>query len=108
MPTVVVWRSEATEAIDTFITEVSSVIRNCAEASSTNSAADAERTVLEVVTPRGPSASDRRGEAPPRGLDEPGERRVGPRQQLGVPLHAEDVGRRRARAPRRCRPASAR
>src|SRR5271169_4113653 len=91
MPTVVVLRSAATEAIDTFITDVSSVIRNCAEASSVSIAADADLTVDEVVTLSCPRASDRRGEAPSRSLDEPGERRIRPRQQLGVPLHAEDV-----------------
>jgi len=40
----VVPRSDATWAIETFVTEVSSVIRNCADASSASTVAAAART----------------------------------------------------------------
>ena len=53
IPTTVVPTSLATVAIDTFITELSRVIRNCADASVASTVADAsaERSVVVVTAP---------------------------------------------------------
>src|SRR5215469_6102735 len=107
IPTVVVPRSEATWAIDTFITDVSSVMRNCAEASTARTRPAAVAAADLTVT----RASDRRDDAT-RGVHEPGERRVGPPEQLGMPLHAEhpaalgleDLDRAVRRPPRGAQP----
>jgi hypothetical protein len=51
MPVTVVPTSLATVAIDTFITDVSSVIRNCAEANVTSTTEAALLTAAPVATP---------------------------------------------------------